>query len=354
MIFDSPQIIALREKYRELPNYEVPEVVFLDRHDDYKGERLLLEDLLEKVSANKQKDWIGRFVNKDAQQHIGAWFEIMLYGWLLEHFDVLVEPEILGNFPDFVLNILNQQLVIEARAFLVPPEERKRRQKINRIFSSLGSIQKSFCVVLKINQLGDSIGIVEFVEKVSHWLGAAADQEFDYQDQHGNIIHMSATPRPTLKKVGVISSEGLCVNPEILKAPLRKKAAQHKALRKAGYPYVIAVFLEPTHLSAEEVSEAWLGRLSVVYDVDTNQVVEEKFDQSGLHFLGIEIKHKSVTGTLVYKAGYDGVRKSRYLQSWYVQNPYANVKINPAIFPAESRFVVVGQDEKEYEMKWVR
>jgi hypothetical protein len=354
MIFDSPKMIELREKYRDLPNYEVPEVVFLDRHEGYSGERLLLESLFTRVSPEKQKDWLGRFVNDLPEQHIGVWFEIMLYGWLIEHFSVTVEPEILGNFPDFVLNVPGCQLAIEAKAFLKPPEEREKKRKFNRIWSALSSIQKPFSVNLKIKKLGKPIVVAEFVKIVSLWLDTKPEDGFAYDDAIGNSLNLTATLRTSLKKVGVVSSEGFWVNPDILKTPLSKKAEQHKALRKAGFPYVIAIFLEPSHLSAEEVSEAWLGRTTIVYDPDTEKVVEEKVDQSGIHYFGREIRHKSVTGTLVFKIGYDNTKNSRYLQSWYVQNPYANVEIDPKIFPIESKFIVIGHDDEMFEMKWVR
>ena len=354
MIFDSSQMSVLRKKYQAIPSYDVPEIVLLDRIDEYEGERVKIEELFASVSPEKQKDWFGRLVNKNTQQHIGVWFEIMLFGWLLEYFDVIVEPEILGNHPDFILDGLEKQLVIEARAFLISPEERERRQKFNRIFSSLGSIPQPFSVNLKIKKLGDKIDAVDFVKRVSHWLATEADKTFVYLDKTRNNLSMSATYRPTLKKVGAMSSGGLWVNPDVLKAPLGKKAAQHKALRKAGYPYVISIFLEPTHLSAEEVTEAWFGKTVVVLDTNTDQVVEEKLDESGLHFFGKEITHKSVTGTLVFRVEHDKKNKTRYLRSWYVQNPYANVEIDPVVFPAESRFIVVGQSDKSFEMKWVR
>jgi hypothetical protein len=354
MIFDSLQMAALREKYKDLPNYEVPEIIFLDRHEGYIGERELLEDLFVSVSEQKQGDWLGRLINEAPSQHVGAWFEIMLFGWLREQFIVQVEPEILSNYPDFSLDFREVQLAIEARVFLISPDKREWQIKFNRIFSSLSSIEKPFSVVLKIKQLGDRIRIDDFVNKVDKWLDVKADQNLEYQDESGNVIHLSATPRQTLKKVGVIFSGGLFVNPDVLKAPLKEKAKQHKALRKAGFPYVIAIYLEPSYLSAEEVSEAWIGKPTIVYDVDTDIVVEEKLDESGIRFFGKEIVHKSVTGTLVFKAGYDNDKKSRYLQSWYVQNPHANVVIDPAVFSVESRFVVVGQDDKFFEMKWVK
>lgn len=354
MIFDSPQMATLREKYRKMPNYDVPEIVFLDRYEGYSGERELLEELVAGVSEQKQRDWLGRLVNENPSQHIGVWFEIMLFGWLREQFAVQVEPEILGNYPDFVLEIQEKQLAIESRAFLIPPDERERRSKFNRIFSSLGSIEKGFSLNLKIKHLGDRINTEEFIGQVVRWLEADSNQNLDYKDDLGNVLRLSAVSMPTLKKVGVISSEGLWVNPDVLKPALTEKAGQHKALRKAGYPYVIAVLLEPSHLSAEEVSEAWIGKMTVVYDVDNDRVIEEKIDESGVRFFRKEVVHKSVTGILVFKAGYDESRKTRCLQSWYVQNPHAITVIDPNIFPVESRFVVVGHDEKMFEMKWVR
>ena len=94
MIFDSAEMLKLREKYRDFPNYEIPGIVFLDRFNGYEVERPFLEELFAMVRPSKQKDWFGRLVNIEAQQHIGAWFEIMLFGWMINHFNVSVEPEI--------------------------------------------------------------------------------------------------------------------------------------------------------------------------------------------------------------------------------------------------------------------
>ncbi len=225
--------------------------------------------------------------------------------------------------------------------------------EFNRIITSLGSIEKPFSVVLETKRLGGKIATEDFVGQVVNWLKSAPEENFVYHDDLGNVLGLSATPRPNMKKLGVMSSDAFSVNPDILKPALSEKAGQHKALRKAGFPYVIAVLLEPSHLSAEEVSEAWLGRTTIVYDPNFEQVIEEKVDKSGIHFFGNEIRHKSVTGTLVFRVDHDIKNKTRYLRSWYVQNPYANVIIDPTVFPAESRFIIVGQNDKAFEMKWV-
>ncbi len=80
MIFDSPKMITLREKYHNTPNYGVPEIVNLDRIDEYTGERSLLESLLLDANESRRKDWLGRLINIEDAQFWGAWFEIMLYG----------------------------------------------------------------------------------------------------------------------------------------------------------------------------------------------------------------------------------------------------------------------------------
>lgn len=352
MIFDSPQMAALRQIYWGLADYEVPEVVFLDRFDDYEGERSFLEELLRTVSLQKQKDWLGRLVNEDADQHIGAWFEMMLYGWLRECFTVKVEPELLENFPDFVVECEDSTLVIEARAFLKTPEEGSKRIKISRIWSALRVITRPFLLTLDIRELGNDIISNNLQEDVERWLDSAPEQLFIYQDRLGNILQLSAQYHPTLIRVGITRSEVAWVNPDVLRAPLRQKSAQHKNIRRAGYPYVIAVYLEPALLSAEEVTEAWIGKPTVVIDVARHEIVQEKIDQSGIQYFGNEIRHKTVSGILVFKADLDKDLKSRYFRCWYVENPYAKVKVDPNNFPAEARFIVVGKDDKNYQMEW--
>ena len=221
----------------------------------------------------------------------------------------------IGNYPDFVIDIAKQQIAIEARAFLVSPEEREKKEKYNRFTSALSGIEKPFSVHLKLMQFGDKPNIEDFITKACHWLDTTYDKLFIYQDDFGNILELSAEQAPRSKKVGVFSSEGLWVNPDLLKSPLSQKASQHKALRNSGYPYIIAIYLEPYYFSAEEVAEAWLGKTTIVYDIDAKKVVEEKLDQSGIHYWAKEIRHKSVTGTLVFKAEYNSVSKSRYLKS---------------------------------------
>jgi hypothetical protein len=117
MIFDSLQMETLREEYKDRESSVLPRIVFLDQSDKLSGERQYLEYLITLVPREKQKDWLGRILNDDYIQHLGAWFEIMLFGWLKEIGNVEVEPLICGKKPDFLLLIKNDKIIIEAKVF---------------------------------------------------------------------------------------------------------------------------------------------------------------------------------------------------------------------------------------------
>jgi hypothetical protein len=117
MIFNSHQMEKLRKKYENQEPAKLPEIVFLDRSDKLSGERQYLEDLIALVPREKQNDWLGRILKDDYVQHLGAWFEITLFGWLKDIAKVEVEPQICGKRPDFLLIIRDNKIIIEAKVF---------------------------------------------------------------------------------------------------------------------------------------------------------------------------------------------------------------------------------------------
>jgi hypothetical protein len=279
VIFDSEAMLDLRRKYAALDNRHVPEVVFLDRSDRLAAEREILEYLLSVAPIAKQKDWLGRLVNEDNGQFWGAWFEIMLWEWLQAIGPVTPEPEIVGDKPDFVLTVGDQQIAIEARAYL---------------FTS------------------------------------------------GSERALSRGKRPGLIWIQPIATG--------IKAALREKAVQHKSLRKANHAYVLAIMLESNLMTPEEVATAWFGTGPVV--IEGRRVKAITTNQTGLHYLGAEVRHTSVSGTLVFQVLWDKHQKRRKLEAYYIQNPYAKVKVNPTIFPVQAKYVAVQEDTAGNTMGW--
>ena len=275
MIFDSEAMQRQRTKYAATPDDCAPKIVLLDRLAKTSGERSYLEELVVSVAESKRKGWLGRMLSDRDGQHLGAWFELMLYGWLRQVGEVHFEPEVEGDNPDFVLRTAGHRIAIEARVFQ----------------------------------------------------GVEAEREL-----HGRAAAMLVSPEP-------------------LKSPLGEKAKQHKRLRKAGHPYILALFLEHVIPSPQTVTQAWFGRLRVVPGTDNARLVAEH-DGSGLHYFGTRVYHKSVTGTLVFNATLSADRQRRQLKGCYIENPFAKAPVDPGLFPVESRYVVAENLGTCFRMEW--
>jgi len=59
-----------------------------------------------------------------------------------------------------------------------------------------------------------------------------------------------------------------------------------------------------------------------------------------------------VSGTLVFqidgKAGFRG----SFIKGFFIENPYATVKVDSSIFPVQARFIVIEKDNQNYVMDW--
>ncbi len=353
MIFDSEAAITLCSKFASLPDFEVPLSVVFSRSDRFSCEREYIEGLAAMAPPNAQKDWIARLISQDDEQHLGAWFEIMLSGWLRDWGPVIIQPEIDGDHPDFLVKKCRKQIVVEARTIVPNESERQRQRWHAEVTWVLGHIGRPFIVTIEQLIAGGRLDRCRFASEVTQWLDRKVDQPLVYQDESGNTIALKASPDRDRRLVLVIGpTEAGWVSAQPLKPALKAKSRQHRAIRTAGYPYVIAVLLESPDFDAEEVVTAWLGSPQLVIDRDSGQVVEQTIDGTGIHFFGSEIRHTTVTGTLVFRRMFDeGLHRHR-LDSWYIQNPFAKVTIDPDLFPVQKKYIVSGHTEARYEMLW--
>jgi len=357
MIFDSPQILVLRKKYKKQPDFLVPHIILLDKLEKLSGERAYLEDIISSVSEKKQKDWLGRLLSEYHEQYMGAWFEMMLVGWCRDIGQVDIEPNLVGNFPDLSIMVGKKKIVIEARALLKTAEERNEEILSSGLIWALSQIKKSYVVEILEVSSSQFPDWSDFKDRAEKWLNTNPEEKFTYED--GSITVILQTLKITdadFKTVQVIESAGdpRWIDSDPVKQPLRKKAGQHKAIRQASYPYVIALYLESIFLSSKEVVKAWFGNETYVIDIDKHQVVNSYIDKSGIHFLGSRVLHTTVSGTLVFKYEWDKKEKRRCLIASYIQNPFAKVYINPKIFPVGARYVVKERGLKGFRMGWER
>lgn len=355
MIFDSPQIEKFLKKYEKRPDFAVPNIVFLSRSSKLSGERKRIECIMKTLPESVKREWSSRFITEDHAQHKSVWFQIMLQDWLSQIGKAIPEPELEGNRPDFLVTIDKLQIVIEAYAFLKPDFVQQQEMWEKEIIWVLNNISAPSCVLgIEQLELVSRVNITIFREKVKTWLHGNPEKPFQFEDAQGNRIVLK---KLYYKNEGEVSTIGpareLFINSNIFTNPLRKKAYQHKKVRQAKYPYIIAIYLEDKTYSPEEIVEAWFGKTVVALDSETLEFRNQYIDRSGIAFFKNTIRHRSVSGTLVFNDTYDDQEKCRKLQAWYIQNPYANKPIDSAIFPTKARFVVKTQDDRNVEMGWV-
>lgn len=353
MLFDNNRIIKIRNKYEHESDLFIPEIIKLDRFEILSGEREYLENLFRSVSSDIKRKWIGDFATDNNKQHIGAWFEIMLYGWLQQIGKVIPEPKVNDALPDFSLNDGKQEIFIEARAITIPDKERERVARHQELFSFLQQVDRKYIIKIEEYTIRTRIKADNITKKVIDWLDNKPENNFEYRDDLGNEFILSATFHPKLKHAIVFGgSEAIWVNPEPLKEPIKKKAKQHRNIREAGHPYIIALFLEPWIYCAEDVITAWFGNTKVIVDINTKEIVKTTIDKSGLHYFDNNIFHKKVSGSLVFKTEFNKVEKRRELFGWYIQNPYADVPIDYNDFPVQDWFQEQSASDSEISMGW--
>lgn len=353
MIFNSPQLQKLREKYVDVPLFRAPGIIVLDRREDLVKERAYLEFLITSIPPIKQKEWLGRLLDTDWKQYLGVWFEMMLYGWLKGFTIVDVEPEIEGHKPDFAVQLDDKKIILEAVSCLISDEEREKESWRDAILWTIDQIRLPYVVSIEHMKLQKLPDIDQIEHQVSAWLKSSPDTKFEFTDKRGNYILCIAEYVENFKTVGVFGpSKGEWINPDLLKPSLKRKARQHKQIRQAGYPYVICIYIEHPSFEAEEVAQAWFGKETWIVDTHKMEVVDTRIDLSGLHFWHQDVRHRSVSGTLIFRKQWDPSSQARSLDAWYVENPYAINPLSPDIFPVKAVYQVVERTPKGYTMGW--
>ncbi len=348
MIFDSGRIQRLREKYALVHPCDWPRILWVDR--EHPTWQAYLEDIIRTVPSAIQQDWLHRLVNQDDAQYMGAWFEMMLFGWLQQIGDVTPHPGGESE-PDFLLRAQDQEILIEAFALLEPPEARRRRAWMCRLWMTLDSIPRPFVVHIKEVEFSPNVFVSweKLQETVVHWLDTTPSELLELVYPKCRIL-LEASHNPGLRSVGVVGPiEVRGADVTFLRKHLQKKSRQHKA--RSSFPFILAVFLDRWDLSPDDVVQAWSGNIRITIETSTMKVIEQGIDFSGLHYFGREIRHTSISGTLTFHYG-SMTKEPPFLVGSYIQNPYARHLVDPRVWPVAFRFLVLRETETGFEMGW--
>ena len=353
MIFDSERVQSLCHEFKNQPEARQPLIVRLATWDEVSGEREYIENLVALAPKDTRAGWIAGLTHLKDEEHLPDWFEVMLFGWLRQLGEVAPEPEVNGSRPDFELTIGRTTMYIEAKTVLRQAADRESDCRLEELIATLDHIQAPYIVEVTESEFGANLDLSDLSAQITDWLESGSEGPYFYHDYGGNRIHFEAEPNPDSKSVAtIVPASSMFVRADELKPKLKRKAGQHKTLRRADHPYVLALYPEKWVFSGEEVVRAWFGDTRLTYDSRSKRLVDTRLDRSGLHFLGREIKHTSVSGTLLFQARWSERLKRRKLHGWYVQNPFARSPIPPDLFPVEKRYVVVTRDDQSLGMVW--
>jgi hypothetical protein len=213
--------------------------------------------------------------------------------------------------------------------------EKKQKDWINRISreDEINHFSSWFEIMLYgwLKQLGE----VEIEPKID---GKRPDFSIDLQ---GKKIFFEARVRmetiSSSRKVSEHIFEGpfpevftKFIDPYELKSLLEEKINQHKNIYKSGYAYIICIYLASVWESVEEFKNAIFGKECLLNE-NFEEIIDVNLDSSGLFSEKKELS-KIVTGFFIFESRWDGGEKRRKLKASYINNPYAEVKIDPIIF----------------------
>lgn len=356
MLFDSPEILAVCKKYAQAAIYEIPSIVRLATDEKYEGERRYLAALYNEMHPLKRKTWFHRFTSDNRDQFWGAWFELMLFGWLKPLGNVHQESG--DGEPDLVLSLgLNKEILLEAKAILEPKSDWIEEKYVARVFTLLREIEKPYAVRIAsfIMATNGAFDEKKFIKDIDNWLSSTPEKEYVWSDKHGNSIVFVFVSKIPINRVNGARWSDLPRNVDVLKTALAKKAKQHKAKRNAEMPYVICLFLQSYSYLPRNVVEAWLGNSVFKVNTTTGEFIHTS-DSTGIHYLGEKIVHTTVSGTLVFLQKYDEKNKKRDFDVHWIENPFAddNVKLDPNLFPLDNSFVVKDRGIDYVNMHWLR
>jgi hypothetical protein len=371
VIFESQQMADLRKDYAHCSDYLAPEIVRLDRLPSLAAERDYLEATLQRAKGAKQQEWLRRLLSVDEGQHLGAWFEMMLCGWLDQVGIVDIEPRVEGEPVDFAINVGARRIVVEAKALIMDSDERRYEKYAGELLSLLRGSHYPYQMHITEFAPGVEPPDQELVDAMLRLAERASSEPVGEDedalevgnrryrcqqtvDRHGNAVHFYGWRDDSLPRTAASRYRGGFMDGTRVCGALSSKLGQHPAVRAAHHPYVLALFLESVRVDEDAAVEAWFGRPQVIFDQATGRILDLRWDRLGLSFAGEDVLHQDISGTLVFEArpNWDVLR--RELKAYYIQNPYATTPVEGCLFPVEDRLTILHQGADGFRMGWAR
>lgn len=352
MIFDSSRMQEIRDQFKAKREFEWPLILKVSEFEELEEERKILENLIGSVELSIQKNWQDRLITQNDSTYLGAWFEIMLYGWMCNFSVPKVQPEIENCLPDFVINLDGQEIVIEAVVRRYTEEEIQKNYFEAAVWWAVHQVDVPYAVSYDASDIIAMPETDNLIKELDEWLRSNYENSLEYRDCSGNKISFNSFSR----KLSAVSSNNFkSNNTRPLKSTLWIKSNKHVQLRKKGLPYIIAIYLESHTQKPRDVIEAWLGDEKFVYEKDFSKFLGGIYDGTGISFnKGGELRHQDVSGILIFKQKYFEQPMNTLIKGWYFDNPFCDpgIHVDGSLFPIEDCYVVKRKYDDRVTMDW--
>lgn len=352
MIFDSNEIKDAIKKYRYKKNFDIPEIVFLAKFPKLKAERELLESVIIQVDATRRNEWFYKIIQEDRGNHMGAWFEMMLYAWLCQQDGIVQTPvEYLNDHPDFVFTKFGYKIAIEAHAISKKPYSIEEEKVESALINRIRRIQFPYIIHFEDYKFNSKINYDEVISVIKEWIKSDGNNQIEYHDKYNNEFTLSLGRKwASTHAEPTFSPEAFMIDSYPLQNPIKGKILQHPNIIEKKSPYVLALFLEPWYYSADTVLNAMFGNEKLIYNTETNQLIDNKFDGTGILLSNSDQIKKALSGVLTFKRSFQPTKGIHTFTITYHQNPFSQAPIFTDIFQVDSEHVVVGQSFRGFEI----
>ena len=283
---------SLVPKYEGLHRCDWPRWLLLFREDQKQFE--YLSTVFAQFPKAYQKDLLSRFFNPRENQHLSAWFEMMLLGWLSNIGQIsFLKQEEGQSTPDMILTLSDgTQIFFEASVLLPPPEVQRFIRKYCHLWEILYQIQRPYVLNIKKIQFSEPVNWPAFKSYFERALDAQSSPRFLLKlNAAGVSLIAEAEYKPDQDRLLVINVRVRDVSPAPIKRKIREKVKQHRQIRSQS-PFVIALYIAREDLMDVQIISAAFGHPSIVINTQTSQAVEYTIDYSGIFSIKRKKKFK--------------------------------------------------------------
>jgi hypothetical protein len=375
-VFEESWVEALEQQYGSASKYTTPFVARLALDPILARERAKIEEWFQTLPEDAKPDIRGRLKDKNSHQHLGAYYELVLYQFFKSMgYSVTIHPRLPEGEPDLLVTgkNLEKPIIVEIATVFDDPDWQKEEQKLNLILKMLDSIEHYFfiSVIVHSEHIPERVDYKKLKQFVTGWLDGFDPkithtvEEIGYE-ANGLKLKLILIPKKTLKKEPIVGGHMLparFIGATQLRRTLGKKINKYKSVSKT--PFIIAL----------NITDMPAGETGLLNELFGKRVVRIRRTQNGN--VSSTEDGRDFSGLLTPKPGLGGKTQNTRLSAalstrnrWLerekeneparrihhfgvIHNPWASNPLSYKLFEGYPQLVNISKNEKEISLDWI-